>query len=111
MSGSRERGPAFRFDCFALSISLLARALDEFRALEIEFVSLHEVGFDADVPCDVPHCRRFAELDREIIRGRQGRSPERSQARLRGSGGGGMARGAKEDQGVGLGFTHRFLLL
>ena len=60
VSGSKERGPAldklmadarrramdavvvFRFDRFARSVSHLARALDEFRALGIEFVSLHE---------------------------------------------------------------------
>src|SRR5712691_2007390 len=60
ISGSRERRPAldrlmadakrrafdavavFRFDRFARSVSHLARALDEFRALGIEFVSLHE---------------------------------------------------------------------
>jgi hypothetical protein len=67
ISGSRERRPAldrlmadgrrrafgavvvFRFDRFARSVSHLARALDEFRALEIEFVSLHE-AVDTSTP-------------------------------------------------------------
>src|SRR5438128_1982729 len=60
ISGTKEKRPAldrlmmdarrrafdavavFRFDRFARSVSHLARALDEFRALGIEFVSLHE---------------------------------------------------------------------
>jgi DNA invertase Pin-like site-specific DNA recombinase len=74
-SGSRERRPAldrltadarrrafdavvvFRFDRFARSVSHLARALDEFRALGIEFVSLHE-AIDTSTPMgqgDVSH--------------------------------------------------------
>ena len=39
----------FRFDRFARSVSHLARALDEFRALGIEFVSLHE-AIDTSTP-------------------------------------------------------------
>jgi DNA invertase Pin-like site-specific DNA recombinase len=89
-SGSRERRPAldrlmgdarrqafravvvFRFDRFARSVSHLARALDEFRALGIEFVSLHE-AVDTSTPMGraMFHIAgAFAELEREIIRER-----------------------------------------
>src|SRR5262245_2966069 len=87
-SGSRERRPAldrlmadakrrafdavvvFRFDRFARSVWHLARALDEFRALGIEFVSLHE-AIDTSTPMGraMFHIAgAFAELEREIIR-------------------------------------------
>jgi DNA invertase Pin-like site-specific DNA recombinase len=90
VSGSRERRPAldrlmvgakrrafdavvvFRFDRFARSVSHLARALDEFRALGIEFVSLHE-AVDTSTPMGraMFHIAgAFAELEREIIRER-----------------------------------------
>ena len=90
VSGSRERRPAldrlaadarrrafdavvvFRFDRFARSVSHLARALDEFRALGIEFVSLHE-AIDTSTPMGraMFHIAgAFAELEREIIRER-----------------------------------------
>jgi DNA invertase Pin-like site-specific DNA recombinase len=90
ISGSRERRPAldrlmvgakrrafdavvvFRFDRFARSVSHLARALDEFRALGIEFVSLHE-AIDTSTPMGraMFHIAgAFAELEREIIRER-----------------------------------------
>jgi DNA invertase Pin-like site-specific DNA recombinase len=90
VSGSRERRPAldrlmvgakrrafdavvvFRFDRFARSVSHLARALDEFRALGIEFVSLHE-SIDTSTPMGraMFHIAgAFAELEREIIRER-----------------------------------------
>jgi DNA invertase Pin-like site-specific DNA recombinase len=62
----------FRFDRFARSVSHLARALDEFRALEIEFVSLHE-AVDTSTPMGraMFHIAgAFAELEREIIRER-----------------------------------------
>src|SRR5262249_37941425 len=62
----------FRFDRFARSVSHLARALDEFRALGIEFVSLHE-AIDTSTPMGraMFHIAgAFAELEREIIRGR-----------------------------------------
>jgi DNA invertase Pin-like site-specific DNA recombinase len=89
-SGSREKRPAldrlmadarrramdavvvFRFDRFARSVSHLARALDEFRALGIEFVSLHE-AIDTSTPMGraMFHIAgAFAELEREIIRER-----------------------------------------
>src|SRR5262245_22359637 len=89
-SGSRERRPAldrlmadarrrsfdavvvFRFDRFARSVSHLARALDEFRALGIEFVSLHE-AVDTSTPMGraMFHIAgAFAEIEREIIRER-----------------------------------------
>jgi DNA invertase Pin-like site-specific DNA recombinase len=90
VSGSKERRPAldklmadarrramdavvvFRFDRFARSVSHLARALDEFRALGIEFVSLHE-AIDTSTPMGraMFHIAgAFAELEREIIRER-----------------------------------------
>jgi len=90
VSGSRERRPAldrlaadarrrafdavvvFRFDRFARSVSHLARALDEFRALGVEFVSLHE-AVDTSTPMGraMFHIAgAFAELEREIIRER-----------------------------------------
>jgi DNA invertase Pin-like site-specific DNA recombinase len=90
ISGSRERRPAldplmvgakrrafdavavFRFDRFARSVSHLARALDEFRALGMEFVSLHE-AVDTSTPMGraMFHIAgAFAELKREIIRER-----------------------------------------
>ena len=90
VSGSRERRPAlhrlmadarrrafdsgvvFRFDRFARSVSHLARALDEFRALGIEFVSLHE-AVDTSTPMGraMFHIAgAFAEFEREIIRER-----------------------------------------
>jgi DNA invertase Pin-like site-specific DNA recombinase len=90
ISGSKERRPAldrlmaearrrtfdavavFRFDRFARSVSHLARALDEFRALGIEFVSLHE-AVDTSTPMGraMFHIAgAFAELEREIIRER-----------------------------------------
>jgi DNA invertase Pin-like site-specific DNA recombinase len=90
VSGARERRPAldrlmvgasrrafdavvvFRFDRFARSVSRLARAFDEFRALGIEFVSLHE-AVDTSTPMGraMFHIAgAFAELEREIIRER-----------------------------------------
>lgn len=90
ISGSKERRPAldrlmadarrrrfdavvvFRFDRFARSVSHLAKALDEFRALGIDFVSLHE-AIDTSTPMGraMFHiCGAFAELEREIIRER-----------------------------------------
>jgi DNA invertase Pin-like site-specific DNA recombinase len=90
ISRSRERRPAldrlmigakrrafdalvgFRFDRFARSVFHLARALDEFRALGIESVSLHE-AVDTSTPMGraMFHIAgAFAELEREIIRER-----------------------------------------
>jgi DNA invertase Pin-like site-specific DNA recombinase len=90
VSGSKERRPdldrlmadarrrtfdaiaVFRFDRFARSVSHLARALDEFRALGIAFVSLHE-AIDTSTPMGraMFHIAgAFAELEREIIRER-----------------------------------------
>lgn len=62
----------FRFDRFARSVSHLARALDEFRILGIDFVSLHE-ALDTSTPMGraMFHIAgAFAELEREIIRER-----------------------------------------
>jgi DNA invertase Pin-like site-specific DNA recombinase len=90
VSGSKEKRPAldklmadarrramdavvvFRFDRFARSVSHLARALDEFRALGIEFVSLHEaIDTSTAMGRAMFHIAgAFAELEREIIRER-----------------------------------------
>jgi DNA invertase Pin-like site-specific DNA recombinase len=76
MVGAKRRAcdavVVFRFDRFARSVSHLARALDEFRALGIEFVSLHE-AIDTSTPMGraMFHIAgAFAELEREIIRER-----------------------------------------
>ena len=76
MADSRRRAfdaiAVFRFDRFARSVSHLARALDEFRALGIEFVSLHE-AVDTSTPMGraMFHIAgAFAGLEREIIRER-----------------------------------------
>jgi DNA invertase Pin-like site-specific DNA recombinase len=69
--------PRRAFDAVAVfrvdrSVSHLARALDEFRALGIEFVSLHEAD-DSSTPMGraMFHIAgAFAELEREIIRER-----------------------------------------
>jgi putative DNA-invertase from lambdoid prophage Rac len=62
----------FRFDRFARWVSHLARALDEFRALVIEFVSLHE-AVDTSTAMgramfDIAGA--FAELERAMFRER-----------------------------------------
>jgi hypothetical protein len=76
MADARRRAfdavAVFRFDRFARSVAHLARALDEFRALGIEFVSLHE-AVDTSPPMGraMFHIAgAFAELEREIIRER-----------------------------------------
>jgi DNA invertase Pin-like site-specific DNA recombinase len=76
MVGAKRRAfdavVVFRFDRFARSVSHLTRALDEFRALGIEFVSLHE-AVDTSTPMGraMFHIAgAFAELEREIIRER-----------------------------------------
>jgi DNA invertase Pin-like site-specific DNA recombinase len=76
MVGAKRRAfdavVVFRFDRFARSVSHLARALEEFRALGIEFVSLHE-AIDTSTPMGraMFHIAgAFAELEREIIRER-----------------------------------------
>jgi len=56
----------FRFDRFARSVSHLARALDKFRALGIEFVSLHE-AIDTSTPT-------VESLDEMASRGLSGRA-------------------------------------
>ena len=90
VSGSKERRPSldrlmvgakrrafdavvvFRFDRFARSVTHLARGLDEFRALGVEFVSLHEaVDTSTTMGRAMFHIAgAFAELEREIIRER-----------------------------------------
>jgi DNA invertase Pin-like site-specific DNA recombinase len=90
VSGSRERRPqldrlladchkrridavvVYRYDRFARSLRHLVNALEEFRALGIEFVSLHE-GVDTSTPNGRLVFGIFAsiaEFERELIRDR-----------------------------------------
>src|SRR5580704_8335540 len=90
ISGSREHRPAldrllagcrkrsvdavvvYRYDRFARSLRQLVNALEEFRALAIEFISLHE-GVDTSTPNGRLVFGIFAsiaEFERELIRDR-----------------------------------------
>lgn len=90
VSGSRERRPAldklltdcrrrlvdavvvYRYDRFARSLRQLANALEEFRSLGIDFVSIHE-GVDTSTPNGRLIFGIFAsiaEFERELIRDR-----------------------------------------
>src|ERR1700739_3689092 len=90
ISGAKERRPAldnlladcrrravdcvvvYRYDRFARSLRQLVNALDEFRALGIDFVSLHE-GVDTSTPNGRLVFGIFAsiaEFERELIRSR-----------------------------------------
>jgi len=90
VSGSKERRPAldrlwadcrrrlvsavvvYRYDRFARSLRQLVNALEEFRSLGIEFVSLHE-GVDTSTPNGRLIFGIFAsiaEFERELIRDR-----------------------------------------
>ena len=90
ISGSRERRPAldrmmvvcrkrlidgvvvYRYDRFARSLRQLVNALEEFRALDIDFISLHE-GVDTSTPNGRLVFGIFAsiaEFERELIRDR-----------------------------------------
>ncbi len=90
ISGSKEHRPAldrllsdcrkrlidavvvYRYDRFARSLRQLVNALDEFRALGIDFVSLHE-GVDTSTPNGRLIFGIFAsiaEFERELIRDR-----------------------------------------
>jgi DNA invertase Pin-like site-specific DNA recombinase len=90
ISGSRERRPAldrllascrkrsvdavvvYRYDRFARSLRQLVNALEDFRALAIEFISLHE-GVDTSTPNGRLVFGIFAsiaEFERELIRDR-----------------------------------------
>jgi DNA invertase Pin-like site-specific DNA recombinase len=90
ISGSREKRPAldklmseakrrrfdavvvYRYDRFARSLRHLVNALEEFRALGIEFVSIHE-GVDTSTPNGRLVFGIFAsiaEFERELIRAR-----------------------------------------
>ena len=90
VSGARERRPAldrlwmdcrkrrvdavvvYRYDRFARSLRQLVNALEEFRAIGIEFVSLHE-GVDTSTPNGRLVFGIFAsiaEFERELIRSR-----------------------------------------
>jgi DNA invertase Pin-like site-specific DNA recombinase len=89
-SGSRERRPAldkmmvacrkrlvdvvvvYRYDRFARSLRQLVNALEEFRALDIDFISIHE-GVDTSTPNGRLVFGIFAsiaEFERELIRDR-----------------------------------------
>jgi DNA invertase Pin-like site-specific DNA recombinase len=90
ITGARERRPeldrlwvdcrkrkvdavlVYRYDRFARSLRQLVNALEEFRALGIDFVSLHE-GVDTSTPNGRLVFGIFAsiaEFERELIRGR-----------------------------------------
>ena len=90
ISGTRERRPAldrlledcrrrrldavvvYRYDRFARSLRQLINAMEEFRALGVDFVSLHE-GVDTSTPNGRLVFGIFAsiaEFERELIRGR-----------------------------------------
>jgi DNA invertase Pin-like site-specific DNA recombinase len=90
VSGSRERRPAldrlmaccrkrlvdgvvvYRYDRFARSLRQLVNSLEEFRALNIEFISIHE-GVDTSTPNGRLVFGIFAsiaEFERELIRDR-----------------------------------------
>src|SRR5690349_9791600 len=90
ISGSKERRPeldrlladcrkrkvdavlVYRYDRFARSLRQLVNALEEFRALGVEFVSLHE-GVDTSTPNGRLVFGIFAsiaEFERELIRSR-----------------------------------------
>src|ERR1039457_6894300 len=90
VSGTRERRPAldrlwvdcrkrrvdavvvYRYDRFARSLRQLVNALEEFRAMGVEFVSLHE-GVDTSTPNGRLVFGIFAsiaEFERELIRSR-----------------------------------------
>jgi DNA invertase Pin-like site-specific DNA recombinase len=90
VSGARERRPAldrlwvdcrkrrvdavvvYRYDRFARSLRQLVNALEEFRAMGVEFVSLHE-GVDTSTPNGRLVFGIFAsiaEFERELIRSR-----------------------------------------
>ena len=90
ISGSRERRPAldkliaacrkrlvdavvvYRYDGFARSLRQLVNSLEEFRALGIEFISIHE-GVDTSTPNGRLVFGIFAsiaEFERELIRDR-----------------------------------------
>jgi DNA invertase Pin-like site-specific DNA recombinase len=90
ISGARERRPqldrlwadcrkrkvdavlVYRYDRFARSLRQLVNALEEFRALGIDFISLHE-GVDTSTPNGRLVFGIFAsiaEFERELIRGR-----------------------------------------
>jgi DNA invertase Pin-like site-specific DNA recombinase len=62
----------YRYDRFARSLCQLVNALEEFRAMGIEFVSLHE-GVDTSTPNGRLVFGIFAsiaEFERELIRSR-----------------------------------------
>ena len=73
----------YRYDRFARSLRQLVNALDEFRALGIQFISVHE-----QIDTTTPHGRMFfgifasiAEFEREIIRQRVRSGMQNAKAR------------------------------
>jgi DNA invertase Pin-like site-specific DNA recombinase len=145
ISGSRERRPGldrlmvacrkrlldavvvYRYDRFARSLRQLVNALEEFRSLDIDFVSIHE-GVDTSTPNGRLVFGIFAsiaEFERELIRDRvrsgiaaarsRGRKLGRPRleldrariARLRVSGA--SVRAISEQLGISLGSVHRAL--
>ena len=100
VSGARERRPAldalmasvrkgevdvvavWRFDRFARSVRHLLSALDEFRTLEVEFLSLRE-NIETTTPMGramFTLCAVVSELEREILRERVQAGVDRAQA-------------------------------
>jgi DNA invertase Pin-like site-specific DNA recombinase len=145
VSGSLERRPAldklmmgcrkrlvdavvvYRYDRFARSLRQLVNALEEFRALDIDFISIHE-GVDTSTPNGRLVFGIFAsiaEFERELIRDRvrsgiasarsRGRKLGRPRlevdsariARLRANGA--SLRAISEQLGISLGTVHRAL--
>jgi DNA invertase Pin-like site-specific DNA recombinase len=145
ISGSRERRPAldklmvacrkrlldavvvYRYDLFARSLRQLVNALEEFRSLDIDFISIYE-GVDTSTPNGRLVFGIFAsiaEFERELIRDRvrSGIAAARSRgcilgrprlevdrariARLRASGA--SVRAISEQLGISLGSVHRAL--
>lgn len=117
----------YRYDRFARSLRQLVNALEEFRALEIDFISIHE-GVDTSTPNGRLVFGIFAsiaEFERELIRDRvrSGIAAARSRgrilgrprlevdrariARLRASGA--SVRAISEQLGISLGRVHRAL--
>ena len=110
ISGSRERRPSldklmtacrkrfvdavvvYRYDRFARSLRQLVNALEEFRSLGIDFISIHE-GVDTSTPNGRLVFGIFAsiaEFERELIRDRvrgAGRSESQGQAHRSSEGG------------------------
>jgi DNA invertase Pin-like site-specific DNA recombinase len=145
ISGSRERRPAldklmvacrkrmidavvvYRYDRFARSLRQLVNALEEFRSLDIDFISIHE-GVDTSTPNGRLVFGIFAsiaEFERELIRDRvrSGIAAARSRGRVLGRprlevdrarivrlrASGASVRAISAQLGISLGSVHRAL--